>query len=487
MIRLVSVAEECAMRFRNKISPPCCSQTLPEIAQARLTKIAPVIRGIFVRRGRDPDTRPGAIILPLVSRELLGAMDSDPMRNLLVSPPLTTDHLIRVKPFPAWLDPGSWDNRSALAAHVEQAIEQYEKDYQSYFARNNNNRQMLPYDSLPQVFLVRGAGALTIGSDLFSAQIARDITEQGVFAKLSIAQMGGTYESLAESDLFHMEYDAFQRAKLQSRQPLPMAGRTALVTGAAGAIGAGICEELLHLGCAVAAADVHPQRLQELVDEFRPIYGDHIAGCLLDVTERSQVAAVFDRIVSLWGGLDLLVINAGAAHVARLWDLDLESFRTLERVNVEGVLNMLAEAAIHFQAQNSGGDIVLISTKNVFAPGAGFGAYSASKAAAHQLARIASLEMAEFGVRVNMVAPDAVFSHGERRSGLWDKVGPERMRARGLNEAELEQYYQNRNLLKARITAKHVANAVMYFASRQTPTTGATIPVDGGLPDATPR
>jgi NAD(P)-dependent dehydrogenase (short-subunit alcohol dehydrogenase family) len=134
-----------------------------------------------------------------------------------------------------------------------------------------------------------------------------------------------------------------------------------------------------------------------------------------------------------------------------------------------------------------GGDIVLVSTKNVFAPGAGFGAYSATKAAAHQLARIASLELAPIGVRVNMVAPDAVFSHGERPSGLWAEVGPDRMRARGLDAAGLEEYYRNRNLLKARITADHVANAVMFFFTRQTPTTGATIPVDGGLPDATPR
>src|SRR5262249_30177230 len=137
--------------------------------------------------------------------------------------------------------------------------------------------------------------------------------------------------------------------------------------------------------------------------------------------------------------------------------------------------------------QNCGGDIVLISTKNVFATGAGFGAYSATRAAAHQLARIASLELANIGVRVNMEAPDAVFSNGNRPSGLGQTVGPDRMRARGLDAQGLETYYQNRNLLKARITARHAANAVIYFASRQTPITGATMPVDGGLPDATPR
>ena len=103
------------------------------------------------------------------------------------------------------------------------------------------------------------------------------------------------------------------------------------------------------------------------------------------------------------------------------------------------------------------------------------------------MARIASLELAEIGVRVNMVAPDAVFGHGTRKSGLWAEVGPDRMRARGLDERGLEEYYRNRNLLKARVTGTHVANAVLYFATRQSPTTGATIPVDGGLPEATPR
>jgi len=205
------------------------------------------------------------------------------------------------------------------------------------------------------------------------------------------------------------------------------------------------------------------------------------------VTEESSVAAAFKAVASTWGGVDLVILNAGIAHVAALDQLDLAAFRRIHRVNTEGTLLVLAEAARHFKTQVTGGDVVLVSTKNVFAPGAKFGAYSATKAAAHQLARIASLELADHGVRVNMVSPDAVFSDGARKSGLWAEVGPDRMRARGLDEAGLEAYYRSRNLLKAGVTAKHVANAVMFFATRQTPTTGSTIPVDGGLPDATPR
>ncbi len=128
-----------------------------------------------------------------------------------------------------------------------------------------------------------------------------------------------------------------------------------------------------------------------------------------------------------------------------------------------------------------------MSTKNVPSPSAGFGAYSATKAACHQLGRIASLEFAQHDIRVNMVAPDAVFTEGKYRSGLWELVGEDRMKTRGINETELHKYYRDRNLLKATVTGRHVANAVLFFATRQTPTTGATIPVDGGLPDATPR
>jgi NAD(P)-dependent dehydrogenase (short-subunit alcohol dehydrogenase family) len=173
--------------------------------------------------------------------------------------------------------------------------------------------------------------------------------------------------------------------------------------------------------------------------------------------------------------------------VSPLTEMNLDAFQKLERVNVEGTLLLLSRAGKLFKRQNIGGDIVLVSTKNVFAPGAKFGAYSATKAAAHQLCRIASIEFAEMGVRVNMVAPDAVFSHGAIKSGLWAQVGPDRMKARGLDEKGLEEYYRQRNLLKARVTAEHVARAVVFFVTRQTPTTGATIPVDGGLPEASPR
>jgi NAD(P)-dependent dehydrogenase (short-subunit alcohol dehydrogenase family) len=268
---------------------------------------------------------------------------------------------------------------------------------------------------------------------------------------------------------------------------LPLKNKVALVTGAAGAIGYGICCGLLEKGCHLVATDLPGKKLDSFTADLKQIAGDRVTGIPIDVTDEDSVVRGLESVSLVWGGIDIVVVNAGIPLAKFLKDIDLDDFRRLEKVNVEGTFLTLREIARHFILQGTGGDIIVVSTKNVPSPGAGFGAYSATKAASHQLGRIASLELAQYGVRVNMVAPDAVFSEGKYKSGLWEEIGPSRMKARGLNEDGLQEYYQGRNLLKAKITGRHVSNAVLFFATRQTPTTGATIPVDGGLPDATPR
>lgn len=268
--------------------------------------------------------------------------------------------------------------------------------------------------------------------------------------------------------------------------PGELSGKIALVTGAAGAIGAGICRALHQAGCFVAAADIAAEGVAALARELDAT-GNTAMPVIMDVTDKDAVTRAFGHPIRKWGGVDIVIVNAGIAMVSALTEIEPEAYRRIQKVNEDGALLTLAEAARCFKRQATGGDIVLISTKNVFMPGAQFGAYSATKAAAHQLARIASQELAAFDIRVNMVAPDAVFGEADRKSGLWAEVGPSRMKARGLDEEGLETYYRDRNLLKARVTSRHVANAVLFFVTRKTPTTGATIPVDGGLPDSTPR
>lgn len=465
------------------------SHTPYELARGRYIEVAPVLRGALAIPSGDED-RPYLrfILTPLISDEILKIVDSDRGKKICLTPPLTSDHLIRTKALPLWIDDPGYGSAEKAAACIPEAVADYAKEYDEYFRRNSARtpQGVGRFDSMPRVILMPGLGAVCAGKDAREAGVVRDITEHTLRIKAEVFE-SGTYEGLDEEHLFDMEYFSLQHRKLDAGGDPPLGRTVAVVTGAAGAIGSGICEGLLDNGCHVAVTDLPGPRLDSYGAELAKRYGERAAVIPMDVTDRRSVASAMDAAVETWGGVDLLVANAGIAHVAELLEIDPKDFRRVQSVNVEGTLHVLSEAAKHFKLQGTGGDVVVISTKNVFCPGAGFGAYSATKAAAHQLARIASLELAPIGVRVNMVSPDAVFGEGERKSGLWAEVGPSRMRARGLDEKGLEEYYRDRNLLKARVTASHVANAVLFFATRRTPTTGATIPVDGGLPDSTPR
>jgi len=465
---------------------------VPDAAEVdrRLAAVAPVLRGLLAAPSGDPDRPWRRVVLSaLTDRAVLAFLAAPGARELAVSPPLTGDHLIRTRPLPLWAEGLPFDDPAGLRQRLAAAVEESAAGYRAYVERHRHTLPpgVQPFDPRPRVVLVPGLGALCAGTTCREAEIARDITAQTLAVKSHLAAAGVRYQGLSEEHLFAMEYRPLQLAKLRRGEAAPLAGAVALVTGAAGAIGAGVSEVLAEAGAAVALTDLPGAALDDLDRELRGRFPGRILAAPLDVTDPDSVAAGFAAVARAWGGVDLVVVNAGLAHVATLEEMEPEAFRRLERVNVEGTLLVLRETARLLRRQGTGGDVVLVSTKNVFAPGASFGAYSATKAAAHQLARIASLELAPLDVRVNMVAPDAVFGHGDRRSGLWAAVGPDRMRARGLDEAGLEAYYRDRNLLKARVTARHVGQAVLFFATRQTPTTGATLPVDGGLPDATPR
>ena len=488
MIELVSRAEEF---LRSSRVAPTVEGDEAALAQARRhwSLLAPVVRGLLASESGDPDQPWRRVVLGVIQDEtILPLLAAEGARELLCSPALTADHLIRTRPLPLWLGDAALDDPALFRSQLKGALAAYGEEYDRYVERHRDRLAGLtPFAPQPRVLLIPGLGAVVAGDEGREAALVRDITAQTLTAKAQLAASGARYQGLAEEHLFDMEYRPQQHAKLRRRRSLPLAGRVALITGAAGAIGSGIAHGLLEAGAQVAVTDLAGPRLDSLAQELGEHFADRVIPVGLDVTDPAAVGAAFQAVNRQWGGVDLVVINAGLAHVASLAELEPADFQRLTRVNVDGTLFLLKEAARHFRLQATGGDVVLISTKNVFAPGARFGAYSATKAAAHQLARIASLEMASLDVRVNMVAPDAVFGEGERRSGLWAEVGPDRMRARGLSPQELEEYYRQRNLLAARITPRHVANAVLFFATRQTPTTGATLPVDGGLPDATPR
>ena len=489
-IEMVGRAEEYLRKSRRRIFPLNTATPL-ETARKRYTKIAPLLRGLLSPASDDPDNpHEKTVLAPLISRETLDILDSPQGKALACTAPLTPDYLVRTKAYPLFIENPDYEDIALLGRHLAREIESFSARYDAYLKKFSSHLPEFDasgFDLLPRVVLLPGLGAVCAGPDLGMARITRDITEQALIVKRTISETGGTYLGLTEEHLFDMEFRAFQRTKVACKGQKPLRGHVAIVTGAAGAIGSGICEELLRQGCHVAATDLAGENLDAMAFTLKKLYGDRALVVPLDVTDGASVSTAFEKTVEAFGGIDIVVINAGLAHVSALTEMDLDAFRKLERVNIEGTLLMLAQAGKLFKLQDTAGDVVLVSTKNVFAPGAKFGAYSATKAASHQLCRIASIEFADMGVRVNMVSPDAVFSHGEKRSGLWAQVGPDRMKARGLDEKGLEEYYRQRNLLKARVTAEHVARAVVFFVTHQTPTTGATIPVDGGLPDATPR
>jgi NAD(P)-dependent dehydrogenase (short-subunit alcohol dehydrogenase family) len=245
---------------------------------------------------------------------------------------------------------------------------------------------------------------------------------------------------------------------------------------------------LLAAGSAVVISDIDEISLERVHSILTKKYDrSRVESILFDVTDYRAVEKAFQAISCRLGGLDTLVPNAGVAQVARIEDLDPLKFDRVISVNLKGTFNVIKAAVPVFRRQGTGGNIVVVSSKNVFDPGAAFGAYSASKAAAHQISKVAALELAELGVRVNLVNPDAIFGDEEIPSKLWGLIGPDRMKARGLDPEGLREYYRQRNLLKVQVTAEHVGNAVVFFASNATPTTGATLPIDGGIPAAFPR
>jgi len=393
--------------------------------------------------------------------------------------PLTPDHVLRTKPWPMVWNAGE-DATAAVLRHVA--------DYNTYYQEHAGGagRPLEKLDGLPRVIWVPDQGIFAWGLSQEDARMAADIAEHTLKAKDS-ANALGRYVPLPEGDLFDVEYWTLEQAKLGKRKHAPLAGQIAMITGGAGAIGFAVSKSLLEAGAVVAVVDADRERVQSAVNEFQPKWKERVHGVVADITDPDAVKSAFTETCVRFGGLDLLVPCVGIALGIKIEDLDIAAFRRVVDVNLTGTMSILREAGRLFRRQGLGGNVVLISTKNVFAPGAQFGAYSSTKAGEHQLARIASLEWADMGVRVNMISVDAVFGDETRPSGLWQEIGPHRARAHGIDPAELPEFYRRRNLLKTRVTGEDVGRAVVFFATNQTPTTGATLPVDGGLPDATPR
>jgi rhamnose utilization protein RhaD (predicted bifunctional aldolase and dehydrogenase)/NAD(P)-dependent dehydrogenase (short-subunit alcohol dehydrogenase family) len=395
---------------------------------------------------------------PMVVRTATG----DAVARLLARPdlaavtqvgPATPDHVLRTKRVPL----------------VGRDVAGYAHDYEQYVARNRSrlgDRGLVPVDAAPRVVLDPDLGALVAGRRVGDTVAAAEILDHTAWV-IEQAQALGGYVTPSEADIFDVEYWELEQAKL-ARQPQPAAltGRVALVTGAASGIGRATATGLLSAGAAVVGLDLDDPT--EVSDDAA------FVGVQGDATDPAAVGVAVGRAVRAFGGLDALVVNAGVFPPPQpLAELADDAWARTLGVNAGGALTAMRAAHAFLRLSPVGGSVVVVASKNVPAPGSGAGAYSASKAALTQLARVAALEWGGDGIRVNVLHPDAVFD-----TALWtDDLIAERAAGYGMTPEE----YKRRNVLGAEVRSDHVAAAAVALCGPTfARTTGAQIPVDGG-------
>lgn len=367
--------------------------------------------------------------------------------------PATPDHVIRTKRLPM------------LGRDVAEYVARYAKYFQAHEPHVKERKVML--DAAPRVVLDAELGLCAVGKNAQEADIVADIYDHTIDIIQRATALGG-YVALPARDIFEVEYWDLEQAKLRAGgAPAPFTGEVALVTGAASGIGRACVESLLARGAAVVALDLMAQ-----VATLRS--GANFLGLQCDLTDDAQFTGALVQAVERFGGLDMLVLNAGIfPGGCRIDSLTRDEWQKVMRVNLDANLTVMRECHRFLALAPSGGRVVVIGSKNVPAPGPGAAAYSASKAALNQLARVAALEWGADNIRINSLHPNGVFD-----TGLWtEEVLAGRARHYGLSVAE----YKKNNVLKTEVTSRDVAElAAALCGALFARTTGAQIPVDGG-------
>ncbi len=470
----------------------------------------PVERGLIPRhprratRARATDASTQAMILAVLrgalcpGRNGVVVLDSDRrVLELLASPevvartqlgPATPDHLIRTKLRPLVLPFDDWSDVERVSQSARDGVESYVQEYGAYFRRHAGEgvAMLAPY---PRIVLLPGLGLVATGRDRHEALVARD-TYRRTLEVIDHSLALGPYRPPSEQELFEMEYWPLQLRKLGlDASPArlgEMAGRVALVTGAASGIGRAVARLLAGEGAHVVVTDVDAAGAEAVAAEIEAtVAGNAPLAVTMDVTDEASVRRGIEAALLHYGALDIVVSNAGILHSARVRELRLEDWERSFAINARGHFLVAREALRALHLQGPGGCFVFVASKNVFGPGAEFGAYSAAKAAEAQLAKVLALEEGSSGIRVNIVSPDAVFTGSRAWS---EEVRRSRAAAHGIATEELEGFYAARNLLRVRILPEDVAEAVLFLASdRSSKITGCTISVDGGVREAFPR
>lgn len=391
----------------------------------------------------------------------------------------SADHMLRIKPLSVAV-------RSSDEAR--DAVNAYATDYEAYVQRNMD---LMPagysgHDPMPRVALVPGLGAVTTGVNAKDAKVAADIALHTHTVAATVQNAFGTPEPLSDAETFRFDYWPMELYKLTLKPAPPVfAGSVMIVTGAASGIGRGIATHLAFLGASLVLADLDAQGLDMVAGLIKDAGGPEPVVVAGDQSDEDVVRSTVRQAVVNFGGLDGVVPNAGIGVPGNLTELSLEQWNAGQRINLTSAFLLTRESMKVFIEQGMGGAFAYVASKNAFGPGAGFGAYSVSKAGMIQLMRIAALEGGKHGIRANAVNPDAVFDN----SKLWEGgLREERAAAHGIKPEELEDFYASRNILNRRVTTSDVAASVAFLLSDQSSrTTGTVLAVDGGVANAFPR
>jgi len=397
------------------------------------------------------------------------------------------DHFLRTRVRPLYVPfhPGK-ENAADLIAKLPALCEGSRKEYKEYYKRCKRRDSPPMRDPYPVVVLIPGLGLLAFQKDKQTARVAAEYYGQTVNV-MHWAEGVDQYQPISEQEAFDIEYWRMEDAKLQ-RLPKPKAldGRVALVTGGAGGIGGAIAKRLAREGAAIVLLDRDAAALQAVSAELSAeISADRVRGVLCDVTDEASVKRAFEEAVRQYGGIDVVISNAGIASAAPVETTSLETWQQNVDVLATGYFLVSREAFRLLHRQGRGGSIVFVGSKNGLVASPGASAYGSAKAASLHLARCLAAEGAEHGIRVNVVNPDAVIRGSRIWSGAWKK---QRAASNKIAEEDVEEFYRKRSLLKRSVLPEDVAEAVYFFASEtSSKSTGNILNVDAGNLTAFPR
>ncbi|MFN4128386.1 MAG: bifunctional rhamnulose-1-phosphate aldolase/short-chain dehydrogenase [Paracoccaceae bacterium] len=455
--------------------------TLPvDARRAVAARLMPVIRGLISKDRHKVghfDDSPAVL-------EFLGSAMLETLAPLGTSCP---DHFLRTKirPLVVDFDPAAPD-LDATVATLAPAIDAYRDDYAAYYDRCKHDNSPALRDPNAVVYLVPGVGMITFALDKATARISGEFYVNAINVMRG-ASLVSTYQALPEQEAFDIEYWLLEEAKLQ-RMPKPksLAGRVALVTGGAGGIGAATAERLLQEGACVMLADIDAEALSATAETLGKRHGkDLVRTVSMNVTNESQVIAAYGGTAVAFGGVDILVSNAGIASSAPVEETSLALWNKNMDVLSTGYFLVSREAFKVLRTQGIGGSVIFVASKNGLAASPNASAYCTAKAAEIHLARCLALEGADAGIRVNVVNPDAVLRGSKIWSGEWLD---QRASTYKTDKDGLEEMYRQRSLLKRSVLPEDIAEGVYFFASDLTfKSTGNILNVDAGNKEAFTR